>query len=393
MEIYKKGFKKPKIAIIYPEFGLGGSEARPLWLITALKDEYDVFLITTGNFNLEKLNIAYGTNLKKEDFKIILIKPGFRLFKKFDALRNYKIIRFCKKNFHNFDLMISGYNTMDFGGKGIQFIADFSFSDELRRHFDSQSKSSRKWFYKKSFLRIVYLWFAKIISGSSKNGFKNNITVSNSKWTAGVIKDKFGINSRIIYPSVVGGGNSIPFEDREMGFLCVGRISPEKRIEKIISIIKKVREVNKEIHLHIIGGRNESEYCKLVKKLCEDNKEWCFFEGEMIGSKKNNFIASHKFGISGRENEPFGISVAEMVKSGCIVFVPNGGGQTEIVLEKSLIYEDENDAVKKIKSVLDNGKLQSYLLLNLLESARRFSEEIFMKEAKEIIKNFFENGK
>ena len=60
------------------------------------------------------------------------------LFKKrFDALRGFRLSRFCRRNSSEFDLMISPYNTMDFRKKVIQCIADFSFDYRLRRAFHS----------------------------------------------------------------------------------------------------------------------------------------------------------------------------------------------------------------------------------------------------------------
>ena len=43
-----------RIAIGHPRLGWGGSEKRVMWGIEALKDDYDVTLITSGNFDLEE---------------------------------------------------------------------------------------------------------------------------------------------------------------------------------------------------------------------------------------------------------------------------------------------------------------------------------------------------
>lgn len=69
--------------------------------------------------------------------------------------------------------------------------------------------------------------------------------------------------------------------------------------------------------------------------------------------------------------------MAEMVKGGCIVFVPNGGGQTEIVNHPALIYEDDDDAVRKIETVLAGAALQESLREHLSQAAQRFSIENF----------------
>ena len=106
------------------------------------------------------------------------------------------------------------------------------------------------------------------------------------------------------------------------------------------------------------------------------------------GQKKNEIIVNHRFGISGCKNESFGIAVAEMVKAGCIVFVPNGGGQAEIVDHPKLIYENIEDGVQKIKDVLKNEKLQNNLREHLSLVSQKFSVENFQKSIKEIVSNF-----
>ena len=62
---------KQKIAIVHPCFRVGGgSEAMPLWMIETLKRKYDFTLITMGQINLDELNKAYGTDLKKGNLKL-----------------------------------------------------------------------------------------------------------------------------------------------------------------------------------------------------------------------------------------------------------------------------------------------------------------------------------
>jgi len=108
----------------------------------------------------------------------------------------------------------------------------------------------------------------------------------------------------------------------------------------------------------------------------------------MFGREKLDFIANHKFGISGRTNEPFGISVAEMAKAGCIVFVPDGGGQVEIVDGLQLVYRDESDATAKINKVLSSPEIQTKLQKYLLIQSQKFSTDNFQREIKKIVREF-----
>ncbi|MEE8380297.1 MAG: glycosyltransferase, partial [Thermodesulfobacteriota bacterium] len=288
---------RPKIAIIHPRLiGGGGSESRALWATEALKHDCDVSLITMGSPDLTHLNEYYGTNINRNEIKIIQI-PIPPLFKNhFDALRGSRLARFCKQKASEFDLMISTYNIMDFGRRGIQFIADFSFDDGLRRTLHPAPQGVKGIFYRKSLLRWMYLKLSTILAGPSEDGLIRNVTVANSQWSGGIMKKVYGIESQTIYPPVVGESPDTPWDKRENGFICIGRLVPEKGINRIIEILQKVKKKGETIHLHIFGGGDNAQYIKSVQRLCDENREWAFMEGKIFGAKKQEIIAQHKFG-------------------------------------------------------------------------------------------------
>ena len=157
---------KKKIAVIHPLLRPGGgSEARALWIAEALKKEYKVSLISMGKIDLDALNAYYGSDLKYDEIGIIEIPVPKLLRKKFDVLRYYRLSRYCRENSDTFDLMISTYNVMDFGTGGMQFIADFSFDDDLRRECNPEPRRLSKYFYRGSFFRRSYIYLGKWLSG------------------------------------------------------------------------------------------------------------------------------------------------------------------------------------------------------------------------------------
>ncbi len=69
--------------------------------------------------------------------------------------------------------------------------------------------------------------------------------------------------------------------------------------------------------------------------------------------------------------EHFGMAPAEMARAGAIVWVPRGGGQMEIVgREPALMYESDDDAVRKISAMLASASEQQRLREHLASSAR-----------------------
>ena len=88
-------------------------------------------------------------------------------------------------------------------------------------------------------------------------------------------------------------------------------------------------------------------------------------------------------------DEPFGIAVAEMVNAGAIVFVSNGGGQTEIVDSPQLIYDGIEEAVEKISRVLREESLQRELLCQLQHQSSSFSTQAYSDRIGNTVDTFF----
>ncbi|MCK4816500.1 glycosyltransferase [bacterium] len=105
--------------------------------------------------------------------------------------------------------------------------------------------------------------------------------------------------------------------------------------------------------------------------------------------KKQYFLLDHKYGITAHPNEAFGISVAEIVKAGCIVWVPDRGGQREIVDHTDLVVRDVDDAVDKIKKVLKIREKQEDLQEHLKRQSMKFSVKRFKKEVRKLIRDYF----
>jgi glycosyltransferase involved in cell wall biosynthesis len=277
---------------------------------------------------------------------------------------------------------------MDFGRRGIQMIADFAFVEEWRFSLHPGVQSWKKWWYGRSPIRRIYLAICAAVSGASPEGWRQNLTLANSNWSANLMRQKFGVESQTLYPPVEGGFPQVPFAERDRGFVCLGRISAEKRVDASIEILSRVRQRGHDIHLHILGGFDDSPYGAKVKELADQHREWIFLEGWAVGEGKKRLLANHRYGIHGRENEPFGIAVGEMVNAGCLVFVPNGGGQVEIVDHPALVFRDDADAVEKIDAVLKNAAEQEKIRQHLKQRANRFAPESFQAQIHQAVASF-----
>jgi len=383
---------KPRVAVIHPVLAAGGgSEAVALGAIKALQEEYRVSLITMGRPDLAALNEKYGAgiDLARLETRLLAIPPGTR--RRFDALRGFPLARYCRRHARDYDLMISTYNVMDFGVAGIQMIADFAFDDTLRREADFSGGVVEPPAHRPSPARTLYLRLARALAGDREEGWRRNLTLANSKWTARRLRDKLGLAAGVIYPPVAGGFPRVPWTEREDGFVAVGRLVPEKGFDLIIAILAEVRKV-RPVHLHIIGRRERTAYAAKIESLCRGLGDWARLEGEMYGAEKAAFLTRHKYGLSGRRGEAFGIAVAEMVKAGLVVWVPDDGGQTEIVDHAGLTFSGRDQAAALIRSVLSDADAQARLTRHLEARAEAFSAARFSGELRAAVRNFLEGG-
>jgi glycosyltransferase involved in cell wall biosynthesis len=356
-------------------------------MLECLKEEYDVTLFTFSNPDLKSLNETYGTRLSDCDVQLKIprfirwipsdLLNGYSSF----TLRQHLLIRYFKSVRKDYDLAISAFNEMDMGSPGIQYIhfPMFARGHEFARKIVG---------YPDSTIRAIYRSLCRIGSNFSEEGMRQNYTIANSNWTAAIVKQLYDIDSMVVYPPVVREFPNIPWEERESGFVLIGRIVPEKRIEKAIRILREVRSHGHDIHLHIIGGVGLPRYKNDLQQLCE-GLPWVFWENRLTRAELNQLVPRHKYGLHVRENEQFGIGIAEMVTAGCIPFVPSEGGQVEIVGEnKWMAFQDEDDAAKKITMVLSNKGLQSDLRHLLIGRANLFSTDRFNAEIRGIVENF-----
>ena len=153
----------------------------------------------------------------------------------------------------------------------------------------------------------------------------------------------------------------------------IGRIAPEKQIERAIEILKAVRDRGHEIQFHLCGLIENDLYGRRIARLCREHRIGSLLEGRVTGAKKAHILSHCRFGIQTASAEGFGISVAEMVKAGAIVFASDGGGQTEVIDTPDLLFSGVDDAADKICAVLSNPEKQAALRAHLAQRSEMFS--------------------
>lgn len=372
-----------RIGVFHADFRWGGSEAVAVRAASALDKDYVVDLITLCPVSAEEIDESYGTTLGKSDVRIRCPLGSRILSAKSDgfwAFRQAVGMRYTQFIEKDYDLLFGADNEFVSSLPSLQYIHYPAHASHLLGQSTDNSQEESSWF-KKLYRRLSYS-----ISPLTNGRVEGNRTLTNSKWTKDLIRELYGIESTVIYPPVPGVPKGLPWSEREAGFLCLGRISPQKEILKVIEIIRSVRERGFPVHLHIVGSEDYGSYVERVKEAA-NRHDWVHYEGFVKRGTYNRLLAEHKFGIHGMPGEHFGISVAEMRESGCIVFAPDSGGQAEIVDSTKALYKNPSEAVEKICRVLESSELQADLLDSDVGpdfSPERFEREI-RKEVSELI--------
>ena len=380
---------RKRILIIQPSLQPpGGGNNVAAWTVEALKREYRLTLLTWTPINVAEINRYFGTSLEASDFDARLPSLGWRHL--LDAiplplslLKMNILLRFAKRVQGDFDLVMTVNNEADFGSAGIQYV-----------HFPAlywpRPKKELRWYHGWKPLLRAYYRGCERISNFSARRLKSNLTLVNSRWTGGKLHDCHGIGSTVLYPPVSGEFSAVPWERRENGFVSIGRFSPEKRIENAIRVVGELRKQGHDVHLHLIGGREStfSAYYREIRRLVAANASWLFVHENIPRAELVDLITRHRYGIHGMEEEHFGMAVAEMVRGGCIVFAPRGGGQVEIVEDERLLYDGREDAVRKIAQTISDADTQTELREFLARRSALFTAERFMGGFREIVRRF-----
>jgi glycosyltransferase involved in cell wall biosynthesis len=365
----------------------GGANGVGAWIIEALKRDHSLSVLTWTPVEVTSINRYYGTSLSLSEFALHRVHPILRWLINhspgpLDFLKFSILLRYCKTMKDDYDLIITANNEADLGCKGIQYI-----------HFPRPYQSSLElalpgWLLLPGLVR-AYRRFCMRICRFSFERMKQNLTLVNSDWTGSRVRDRLGIPTTTLYPPIAEGFPEVSWEDREDGFVCIGRITPEKELDKVIDTLAKVRSQGWDIHLHIIGSSDHPGYYNRIRERARQNSSWILMDDNLSREELLRLVSMHRYGIHGMTEEHFGMAVADLVGGGCLVFVPNGGGQVEIVAgNERLLYRTADEAAACIVGVMRDRDLQSHLREVLKSNTKQFSTQQFARGLQELVDAF-----
>ncbi len=373
-----------KIGITTNEFvAHGGVTMVVANMVEALQNDHEVTVYTFKSSPIEAINEAFDAQLQPKRVRVELLPCCQRLRRHLQPLSRYLLSRFCKRCPAPPDVWISGDNEMDFGCSGIQYI-HFPVAcakTKVLRYLNKSQPSAAISALKRTVLAPVSQFRAEAMA--------RNVTLTNSHWTAGRIREAYGIRATVLYPPIpCARGELLEWHRRENGFFCVGRIAPDKNLELVINIVSRLRGRGHDVHLHIIGLSDAPGYVHYLHRRYQTELAWLSIQPNATRAELRTILGTHRFGIHGKQNEHFGIVIGEMVESGVIPFIPHSGGQVEILRNlDSLWYTSEDEAVEKIEAVL-RGQGICRVLRSLAKLRGQFSTTRFQNQFRSIVEWF-----
>jgi glycosyltransferase involved in cell wall biosynthesis len=364
----------------------GGATAVAAWIVQALKNDFDLTILTWKPIDPEVLNRFQGTTIKNSEITTLrpnaIVRAIFNLDRDYGSIQPVAyLMRMTHRIRKNYDLVIaSGTEEMDLGGTGLVYVHFPHLARFWTKYHDCEGLPP--W---SKLLAIVRgetrPWM--VMADYSVHRLKEATLLVNSDWTGDKVERFYKLSATTLYPPAIASSNCRESEKRENGFLCIGRLTPAKRMDSVISILGYVREQQPDLKLHLVGPRDDHpdhrDYARKLRDLVHTNREWVILHENMTREDLFELMGRVRYGIHANHDEHFGIAPAEMIASGCIVFVHNSGGQVEIVgRDPRLCYDTDEEAVTKIIGVTGSPALQASILHSLAPRQKMFQPDQFM---------------
>ncbi len=312
---------------------LGGSERVAVAVLNVLKSlGYSVTLVTLSKINKEKI--------KKWDPRFI--DPDRIIIKKFPlkfGIYKALYLSLMTKKERSFstigDITWSDYSYIHF---------PWSLTDNLRlidNYYKYESYIGNR---KLRMYFLPYKYVHKIFFGKSKSRL-----LANSNWTRKILEIS-GYKAETLYPPVDISRIKIRSVNRDPKLVIyVGRISPEKNIENIIEVAKRL----KDYKFIILGseGRNK----KYINYINDDIKNLnnVFLRKNPDDTEIMDYFSKAKIYFHPKINEHFGISIVEAMAAGLTPVVHKSGGAWYDIVEEGkygLGYCNIDSAIESIRN-------------------------------------------
>jgi glycosyltransferase involved in cell wall biosynthesis len=219
----------------------------------------------------------------------------------------------------------------------------------------------------------------------------SKMVLTNSNFTKHIIKEVTGINSSVLYPPVIIEHTSdLRLSTRRNWIVIVSRFAKDKRLERILTIARKVRSAKFFIAGLLYDRNYFRELVNMTKTASLDN---VIFLPDFPRSKLNYLMLSAKVYLHTMPYEHFGMAVVEGMAHGLVPIVHKSGGPWLDILgctQGLYGYAYEDEAAEYISRILNHERLRNQMAEMAQKRSFNFSEEQFEQRFSNIIRYIVE---
>jgi len=371
-----------KVLIYFTQFSreLGGSEYMPLLFLAELQKKCDVTLALNWESDVAAAARLCGIPVDTERLKVVLVKPESSFLRRLDAVLPFYRTWMLKRLAAEADLCISTVNMFDFGKPAHHFVyfmrmfGDNAFNDYFMHREPKRGAALLKRKLRTLLAESVLRPLLGIRSTRKILRDMREHIYPTSRYVEETMRNFYGpFNSTVFYPPTIfefpGGGVARD----PLRVTCLSRISPDKKIEEIVGIVEEARRLSGlDLSLHVGGMMDDGACSRMLRGLAAE-RSWLHLDGAVYGEEKRKFLLSGSYAIHAERDEAFGISVAEYLKAGLVVLVPDEGGSREVVDDPALTWHAPDDAARILLRLLTDPEFREERRKRCAGRAERFS--------------------
>lgn len=178
---------------------------------------------------------------------------------------------------------------------------------------------------------------------------------------------------------------SFKMSDDEVNFIIVTRISPDKRVDRILSVAKRLKEEYTNFHIHIVGIDQDDEW---FNDQIKDNQisKYITLHGKVLNPYP--YIKQADWLVCVSERESFSLVLLEAMSLGVPVITTDCGGPSDIVEkgEYGMLVDNTSEAVYQgMKDVLEDRTLKEKYTTELDKVVSKYSYSSWQKAINDLL--------
>jgi glycosyltransferase involved in cell wall biosynthesis len=364
---------------------IGGAERVALniaqYLHTVLGASVDILCFDAPD--RDKIGRQFGTDFGN-GIKFVELNAPFGT--QLQLIRIAHVHREARKIARNYDLCLSTYNEQDFGFRAIQYVHHPIFeSREILRTYRIIPRENI--IDRIPLLERFYYSALNVYSGTSRVRRRSNITLTNSEFMSGILKQCGYTDLQVLYPGFLDDSTEkVSISEKKHQIFSLGRIEPDKHTLELVDLYAALHREDPSLRLIICGMSSSEDYLSEVKNRIRT----LGIPIELHLNKPRNevleLVRESAWYINPKPFEHFGIASVEAIQAGCIPLLHDSGGNKELMPFEDLRFKDAESLTEVYSKLHNSETLKDSVTKALEQRSTLYSSSAFFELFHEIVR-------